>query len=138
MHYVRINRAFLGNQSALDMATDPDSIQYNYDIDVRLNVYDENDEFLQSYIFEKEYIDKDSVNINGNAVFARERHHVYVLRDSLLNGENYKYELNLVFDDGLVGHSTITPIYGFEHQYPGAGSSVDILNTTTSRFGCVF
>jgi hypothetical protein len=138
VHYIRINRAFLGNLPAADMAQHGDSLQYSQNVDVVLNVYNERNELLNSHLLTKEYIDKDSVNLSGNAICATDGHHVYVLRQNLLNGKDYSYELNMNFHDGLQGYSKIIPVYGFEHLHPPTGTPVDLLNLPTSKFGCAF
>lgn len=48
--YIRINRAFLGDGDASQLAHIPDSINYNYLLDVRVREYDHNNNFVKEYV----------------------------------------------------------------------------------------
>ena len=60
VHYLKINKAFLGPGNAYEMAGESDSIQYQFDLDVKLE-YIVEDQVQQSIVFRDTIMPKDSL-----------------------------------------------------------------------------
>ncbi len=122
VHYVRIQRAFLGNQNAYFMALHGDSLIYHETLDVRLHVFDNQNRKVNAFTFQKFNLDKDSLNQQGLAIFGRTGHHVYRLQQKLPHAEGYSYQLEITFPDGKVARSKIKSLERFRHRDPAIGT----------------
>jgi hypothetical protein len=138
VHYVRISKTFVGNFPATEMAQNENTLLYTEELDVRLNVLNRGNAIMATYPFHKVFLQKDSTNSFGNEVFTLRNHHVYELRDKLLEGEKLYYELTIIKPDGQRVYSKILPLFGFEHRHPEPGTTADIVNSSNSKFGCSF
>ena len=87
IHYLKINKAFLGPGNALEYATIPDSSSYGNNIEVKIDEYDGNT-FVRSLICDTTTItDKDS------GTFYYPKQVVYTMKADL--NQNYLYKLNI-------------------------------------------
>ncbi len=91
---------FNGEAPINEMALQPDSLIYDYDIDVKMLVFNEDNNLLQTCRFRKEYIDKDSVNLEGEVIFATQKHHVYVYRGAIPDESPNVYRIEFTLADG--------------------------------------
>lgn len=102
--YVKINKAFLGNVNAVQIASISDSIHYDpSDLNVSLHKIIFNDT-LETLVFDTSLVIKDSLDINGNlGLFSLEDNIVYkvLLPNGFLN-KNSRYSLTL--DNIKTGH----------------------------------
>jgi hypothetical protein len=127
VHYVRINRVFLGNQSAYDMALQADSLIYNDTLDVKVHVYNDLNAYVRTLTFQKVPMLKDSVNEHGQVVFAVNKHHVYQSTQTLPSGRDYTYKLVVTLPDGKEITSICHPLVGFSQTNPGNGQKYSLL-----------
>ncbi len=90
--YIRINKAFLGEADAAEMAKNPDSLKYN-NLTVMLTEYDFNDNMVRTMTFTPvTHILKDT------GYFAHQNHIVYAAPSTDGNGsmhQNNRYELTI-------------------------------------------
>ncbi|HPW66221.1 MAG TPA: hypothetical protein PLY32_03595 [Salinivirgaceae bacterium] len=134
IHYVRINRVFSGNESAYVMATNPDSLMYNADLSVKIFVKNEKNHLIKTMVFNKLFLTKDSVNAQGQTVFAVDKHHVYASTETLpyKNDKNmiYTYELKVILPDGKVVTSLCHPLVAFQQTNPVSGQQYNLTKNT--------
>ncbi|HON17810.1 MAG TPA: hypothetical protein PK990_01420 [Salinivirgaceae bacterium] len=136
VHYIRIQRAFLGNQNAYEMAQHSDSLIYQNSLDVKLKVLNSSKRVVQTLDFQRFYIDKDSLNQHGEAIFGRENHHVYRSQDQLSFGGNYSYQLEINFPDGKRIVAENKALEDFRQREPASGTAYNL--TRNSGFGPKF
>jgi hypothetical protein len=95
--YIRINRAFLGDGDASQLAQIPDSINYNYLLDVRVREYDQNNNFVKEYICDTVHLwyESDVFYKGYMPVYRFTINSPYSLDyyDTTWLNPNYKYEL---------------------------------------------
>lgn len=90
VHYLKINKAFLGSGNAYEMAGESDSIQYLFDLDVRLEYIVEGT-VQQSIVFRDTIMYKDSLDVFGYpTIFSTENNIIYYAQASLVKGGKYK------------------------------------------------
>jgi hypothetical protein len=130
VHYIRINKAFLGNLNAYTMAQESDSITYDptMQIDVRVHAMTTNNRIIKTLEFEKRFIRKDSVNLYGQTIFGIQNHHVYVSNDTFSYGNVQKYHLEIRFSSGIIVTSTTPHVHNFRHFYPTFINEIEITN----------
>jgi hypothetical protein len=121
VHYLRVNRVFLGNQSGYEMALHADSLIYNETLDLKVNVFNAQNVLIRTLTFEKVPLLKDSVNQSGQVIFAVDKHHVYRSGQTLPSGKDFTYKLLLTFPDGKEVTSECHPLVEFEQSNPGIG-----------------
>ncbi len=135
IHYVRVNRVFLGNESAYEMATNPDSLIYDADLSVKIYVKNEQNHLIKTIVFNKLFLTKDSVNAQGQTVFAIDKHHVYASTETLPYENNkdkiYTYDLEVILPDGKVVTSSCHPLVAFHQTNPAPGQ---LYNLTKDKF----
>ncbi|RLD57565.1 MAG: hypothetical protein DRJ01_13720 [Bacteroidetes bacterium] len=93
VHYVKVNKAFLGERDAYEMALQSDSINYNSDISVKLERWKNNETQASQIIYLEKTNDiiKDSLDIYGNTgSFATDNNIIYKTTDSLFSDSDYK------------------------------------------------
>jgi len=140
IHYVRVNRVFSGNESAYVMATKPDSLIYDADLSVKIYVKNEQNHLIKTIVFNKLFLTKDSVNAQGQTVFAIDKHHVYASTETLPYIDNkdiiYTYDLEVILPDGKVVTSSCHPLVGFYQKTPRIGDKYNL--SKNSFFGTSF
>lgn len=136
VHVVRLQRAFLGNQSAYEMARHSDSLYYSEQdsVQVRVKVFNGAGNHAATLNFTKEYREKDSLNSLGESVFATDGHHVYVSRQTLPRGQGYTYQLEVTMAGGGGIESEAWPLERFRQTMPVSGARYD-LTRRKSVFG---
>lgn len=93
VHYVKVNKAFLGESDAYEMALQSDSTQYNSDISVKLERWKKDENQISQIISLEKFTDiiKDSLNIYGNTgIFATDNNIIYKTTDSIFSDSEYK------------------------------------------------
>lgn len=94
MQYVKVNKSFLGNLPASEMATVSDSLFYDCDVQVKLH-RKQGKSILKTWNFwPSDSIPKD------NGYFASDRNTIWVGRPELTDG--YTYELEVNIDNGRI------------------------------------
>ncbi len=94
MQYVKVNKSFLGNLPASEMATVSDSLFYDCDVQVKLH-RKQGKSILKTWNFwAADSIPKES------GYFANDRNTIWVGRPELING--YTYELEVNIDNGRI------------------------------------
>ncbi len=129
IHYVRINRVFSGNESAYTMANHSDSLIYDSDLSVKVFVKNKKDVLIKTLDFTKLYLTKDSLNAQGEAVFSRDKHHVYANSQTLPYTENQDslhYELEIILPDGKKITSISHPLVGLWQKSPRIGEQYNL------------
>jgi hypothetical protein len=109
VNYVKINKAFLGNQDAYLMASQSDSTKYNSDISVTLERWKMDENFASQIIYLEKTTDiiKDSLDIYGNTgTFATENNVIYKTTEQLYSDSKYKLVVKIPKKEELVTSST--------------------------------
>ncbi len=122
IHYIRINRVFLGNQSGYDMALQADSLIYNETLEVKVHVYNSSNAFIRTLTFDKVPMFKDSVNYEGEVVFSVDKHHVYASNQILPTDKGYTYKLVIKLADDKEITSEVQSLAGFRQVIPAENS----------------
>ena len=136
VHYVRVNKIFLGNLSAYEMAQIPDSLVYDDTLDVKIHILNENNTQIDVITFEKEMILKDSVNELGEVIFSTEKHHVYSSRQIIPEERDYTYKLVVKLNEHKQVEAEAHPLIGFNQIVPsGNGGRYDLSSVV---FGSTF
>ena len=119
IHYIRINKSFNGNSDIYDIAKNPDSLFFSDSLDVKILVQNNKNETVKELIFNKHYLKKDSVNRQGNVVFAVKKHYVYASNTKLPAGDDFTYRLEIKKANGNLFAWANTPsLYEFDLYYP--------------------
>ena len=127
VHYVRINKTFNGNVPTHEMASNPDSLLFTFPLKVSVFVLDKDDKTVTTLSFAKEKMLKDSVNEDGNVVFAVNEHFVYVFRGELPMGKDYSYYLEIKgTDDKLIASSYTNSMWNFIFAVPKVNSMIHL------------
>lgn len=109
VHYIKVNKAFLGNQDAYEMAKLDDSTQYNGNISVTLERWEQGkDQSSQIIPLEKtNEIIKDSLGISGEqGIFPTNDNILYKTNEKLYDDSKYKLVINIPQKDKIVTSST--------------------------------
>lgn len=109
VHYIKVNKAFLGNQDAYEMAKHSDSTQYNGNISVTLERWEPGkDQPSQIIPLEKtNEILKDSLGISGDpGIFSTDDNILYKTNETLYDDSKYKLVINIPQKDKVVTSST--------------------------------
>jgi len=120
VQYLKINKAFLGELDATEMAKDADSVQYSKTIDVHLVEYQLRDNNLNPYYNENwketgtiitleptNEIAKDSTDSYGNpGVFGTQLNILYKTNYKIKSGYKYKLEITIPGKEELVSSET--------------------------------
>ncbi len=97
IHYIKVNKSFLGDASAYEMAAISDSVQYQ-NITVRLfkiKTANGSSDTIKTYLFQDTIMDKDS------GIFATDNNIIYFSTEALItaseanNIEDYSFALNI-------------------------------------------
>ncbi|HNT70165.1 MAG: hypothetical protein BWX61_01354 [Bacteroidetes bacterium ADurb.Bin035] len=149
--YIRINRAFLGDDDASQLAHIPDSINYNYLLDVRVKEYDHDGNFVKEYIC-------DTVHLwyNSDAFYSG---YMPIYRFTIPNpfsidyydttwlNPNYKYELviyNPKYDKlitsscDVIGNISITKPYSGQPYLDFHTNSKSSIEWTSAKNGRLY
>lgn len=113
MQYVKVNKSFLGNLPASEMATVSDSLFYDCDVQVKLH-RKQGKSILKTWNFwPSDSIPKD------NGYFASDRNTIWVGRPELTDG--YTYELEVNIDNGrIIAKGETQLVDGSRIQVPDA------------------
>ncbi len=120
VHYAKVNKAFLGNQDAYEMAKHSDSLQYNSDISVTLERWEQGKSEASQIIYLEETTDiiKDTLDIYGNpGIFATDNNFIYKTNETLYDDSEYKLVITIPTKDEIVT-STTGLISKFTVLYP--------------------
>ncbi len=113
IHYIRVNKSFLGDASAYEMAAISDSIQYK-NITVKLlkiHTYNGNSDTVKTFLFQDTILYKDSTGI-----FASDNNIIYYSTEPLItstevnNIEDYTFALNIYipkYDKNVTGSTKL-------------------------------
>ncbi len=102
VHYVKVSKTFLCECNAEDIAQIADSTIYSDNVTVRLERYDENGNFAQTYFLEK--VDGDSLGIvKEEGTFASEPNFLYRFKAILNNDRNVNDNYKLIVDNETTG-----------------------------------
>jgi len=115
VHYLRINKAFLGNGNALEYAQNPDSSSYGADIEVTL------EEVMQNGAKSTLIFDTITLTDKDSGTFYYPNHLVYTAKGTL----NPKSTYNLLISNKKNGNlvSSATPlVQDFSVTKPGSGT----------------
>ncbi len=123
VHYIKINKAFLGEGSALELAANPDNTNYAEDeLQVTVGAYDENNSLQKSYAAVR------TVNevIKEDGIFDNSTNVLYRFDENNIN-RGYTYKVNIVnasldkevtAETRIVGNTVITkPSTGTKFQF---------------------
>jgi hypothetical protein len=124
--YIRINRAFLGVGDAYELAHSPDSINYDYLLDVTMKVYDKNNNFIKEYTCDTAHLWYDS------DIFYKGYMPIYRFKvstpyqidyyDTTWLNPDYKYELviyNSKYDKFITSTCELIGDININKPYPG-------------------
>ncbi len=97
IHYIKVNKAFLGDESAYEMAQHSDSLNYNQ-VNVTLKKVNlNNNSVVQVFSFRDTVVDKQP------GIFATDNNKVYYYRGKILgdneSAEDYRYDLEVYVVD---------------------------------------
>ncbi len=120
-HYIKINKAFLGDANVYEMAKEADSIQYASEVDVRLIEYEIVDVYFNPYISDNWKLTnrdpiilertnellKDSLSTSGESgVFGTEVNYLYKTAESLSGLHKYVLEIRIPGKDEVISSET--------------------------------
>ena len=130
--YIRINKAFLGEANAADMAQVPDSLKYN-DLTVMMTEYDINGTMLRTMTFNP------VTNIvKDTGYFAHQNHVIYAAPSTDGNGsmhQNHRYELTITNNEtGKVVTSSTELPNPISISKPGAATKYTLANQQGEYF----
>ncbi len=120
-HYIKINKAFLGDGDALIMAQEPDSSTYGDALDVKVEEW-ENNKRLNSFVF-----DTTSIYNKDSGLFYYPGQIVYKCCASL--NQNYKYKLIIKNKDKIVSSET-NLVHDFDIEKPRQGQKINFKANT--------
>lgn len=111
IHYIKINKAFLGAGNAFDMAQQPDSFNYSNILDVKVEKW-KNGKIITSYILSRDSsILKPSATFNGNPNI------LYKFQSNLTDDSEYRLNI-LNKKNGNIISSTTNLVKDFSIENP--------------------
>ncbi len=123
--YVIVNKSFLGDLPASQMAAVSDSLFYDH-VEVVINEYNENNSLVGTYVFEQ----VDTI-VKPEGYFGNERNSIWAKQMNL--NPDYKYELVVNIDNGKhIVKSVANLVKGMYITSPSQfAPSIDIVNYTS-------
>ncbi len=78
----------------------------------------DDNQLIASLRFEKTFVQKDSLNLSGEAVFGTRNHHIYTLRGVIPSGEVVTYELEIIYPNGKIVRAATSGVESIRHVSP--------------------
>jgi len=128
VHYLKINKAFLGNASALDLAAD--ATNFNYDdgeLDITIEAFDESNTLRASYSTGAGDIARTNEVVKDAGVFDNRDNVLYKFEEKNINRDfTYKVKiLNIALDKEITSE---TKIVGITNVDNGTGGKLNFWN----------
>ena len=125
-HYVRINKSFYGDASPYDLAKNPDNILFKDSLNIKVFISDKNEKIHKELSFKRITMKKDSVNLEGNAIFSVDKHYVYISEDGVLPFDgDYVYKLEVrTLNGNLIAWAETNEPFQFRLLHPAKYSKV--------------